>query len=92
MAKQRVHLFVKGKVQGVFFRQALKVMAKKNNVNGWVRNLSDGRVEAVLEGEDVDVSTLVEWAHAGSANARVEDIEIKNEKYKEEFTKFDVLY
>ena len=92
MAKQRVRLFVKGKVQGVFFRQALKVMAKKNNVNGWVRNLNDGRVEAVLEGEDVDVSTIVEWAHAGSANARVEDIEIKNEKYAEEFTKFEVLY
>ena len=92
MAKQRVRLFIKGKVQGVFFRQALKVMAKKNKVNGWVKNLSDGRVEAVLEGEDIDVSTLVEWAHAGSANARVEDIEIKNEKYKEEFTKFEVLY
>ena len=92
MAKQRVRLFIKGKVQGVFFRQALKVMAKKNNVNGWVRNLNDGRVEAVLEGEDLDVSTLVEWDHAGSANARVEDIEIKNEKYKEEFTKFEVLY
>ena len=92
MAKQRVRLFIKGKVQGVFFRQALKVMAIKNNVNGWVRNLNDGRVEAVLEGEDLDVSTLVEWAHAGSANARVEDIEIKNEKYKEEFTKFEVLY
>ena len=92
MAKQRVRLFIKGKVQGVFFRQALKVMAKKNNVNGWVRNLNDGRVEAVLEGEDLDVSTLVEWAHAGSANARVEDIEIKNEEYKEEFSKFEVLY
>lgn len=92
MAKQRVRLFIKGKVQGVFFRQALKVMAKKNNVNGWVRNLNDGRVEAILEGEDVDVSTIVEWAHAGSANARVEDIEIKNEKYAEEFTKFEVLY
>ncbi len=92
MAKQRVRLFIKGKVQGVFFRQALKVMAKKNKVNGWVRNLNDGRVEAVLEGEDLDVSTLVEWAHAGSANARVEDIEIKNEEYKEEFSKFEVLY
>ncbi len=67
-------------------------MAKKNNVNGWVRNLNDGRVEAVLEGEDLDVSTIVEWAHAGSANARVEDIEIKNEEYKEEFSKFEVLY
>lgn len=92
MAKQRVRLFIKGKVQGVFFRQALKVMAKKNKVNGWVRNLDDGKVEAVLEGEDVDVSKLVEWSHAGSANARVEDIEIKNEKYKDEFTKFEVLY
>jgi acylphosphatase len=92
MAKQRVRLFIKGKVQGVFFRQALKVMAKKNNVKGWVRNLNDGRVEAVLEGEDLDVSIIVEWSHAGSANARVEDVEIKNEKYKEEFTKFEVLY
>ena len=92
MAKQRVRLFVKGKVQGVFFRQALKVTAKKNNVTGWVRNLKDGRVEALLEGDDVDVSTLVEWCHAGSANARVEDIDIKNEKYSGEFSKFEVLY
>jgi acylphosphatase len=92
MAKQRVRLFIKGKVQGVFFRQALKVTAKKNNVSGWVRNLKDGRVEALLEGNDVDVSTLVEWCHAGSANARVEDIDIKNEKYSGEFSKFEVLY
>ncbi len=92
MAKQRVRLLVKGKVQGVFFRQALKVTAKKNNVNGWVRNLHDGRVEALLEGDDVDVSALVEWCHAGSANARVEDIDIKNEKYSGEFSKFEVLY
>lgn len=92
MAKQRVRIFITGKVQGVFFRQALKVMAKKNNVFGWVRNLKDGRVEAVLEGEDENVSALVEWSHAGSANARVEDIEIKNEPYTGEFKKFDVLY
>lgn len=92
MTKQRVHLFVKGKVQGVFFRQALKVMAKKKNVSGWVRNLKDGRVEAVLEGEDMGVSSLVEWCHAGPANARVEDVEIRNEKYKGEFSKFEVVY
>ena len=92
MTKQRVRLLVKGKVQGVFFRQALKVTAKKNNVTGWVRNLKDGRVEALLEGEDENVSALVEWCHGGSANARVEDIEIKNENYKGEFSKFDVLY
>ncbi len=92
MVNQRVRLYVKGKVQGVFFRQALKVMAKKNNVHGWVKNLKDGRVESILEGEDVNVSSIVEWAHAGPANARVEDVEIKNEKFTGEFTKFDVLY
>lgn len=92
MSKQRAHLFVKGKVQGVFFRQALKVMAKKKNVFGCVKNLKDGRVEAILEGEDVNVSSLVEWCHAGPANARVEDVEIRNEKYKGEFSKFEVLY
>jgi len=92
MAKQRVRLFVKGKVQGVFFRQALKVMAKKHNLSGWVKNLKNGRVETLLEGEDMDVSTVVEWCHAGPANARVEDIEIKNEKFKGEFSKFEVLY
>ena len=92
MTKQRVHLFVKGKVQGVFFRQALKVMAKKNNVFGWVKNLKDGRVETILEGEDIDVSHVIEWCHAGPANARVEDIEIRNEKFLGEFSKFDVLY
>jgi acylphosphatase len=92
MGKQRVHLFIKGKVQGVFFRQAMKVTAKKNHVSGWVKNLKDGRVEAILEGEDMDVSNVVEWCHAGPANARVEDVVIRNEKFKDEFAKFEVLY
>jgi len=89
---QRIRLFVTGKVQGVFFRQALKVKARENSVFGWVKNLKDGRVEAVLEGEDLDVSKVIEWAHAGPANARVEDVEIRNEDHTGEFTKFDVLY
>jgi acylphosphatase len=92
MSYQRVRIFVTGKVQGVFFRQALKVMAKKNDVFGWVKNLQDGRVEAVLEGDEEKVSRLVEWAHGGPANARVEDVEIRNEKFNGEFSKFDVLY
>ncbi|TBR25911.1 MAG: acylphosphatase [Candidatus Nitrosotenuis sp.] len=92
MAKQRLHLFISGKVQGVFFRQAMKVKAKKNHVFGWVKNLKDSRVEAVLEGEDINVGNVVEWCHAGPANARVDDVEIINEKHKNEFTKFDVLY
>ena len=92
MSKQCVRLFVTGKVQGVFFRQTLKVMAKKNDVFGWVKNLQDGRVEAVLEGEGEKIDRLIEWAHGGPANARVEDVEIRNEKFTDEFSKFDVLY
>ncbi len=92
MANQRIRVFVKGKVQGVFFRQALKVKAKQNNVFGWVKNLVDERVEAVLEGNEENVNILVEWCHGGPANARVEDVEIKNEKFLNEFSKFDVLY
>ena len=92
MSNQRVRLFVTGKVQGVFFRQTLKVMAKKNDVFGWVKNLKDGRVEAVLEGDTEKISRLVKWAHGGPANARVEGVEICNEKFIAEFLKFDVLY
>ena len=92
MSRKRIRIIVTGKVQGVFFRQALKVMAKKNNVFGWVKNLKDGRVEAVLEGAEEKVSRLVEWSHGGPANARVEDIEIHNEKFSGKFSKFDVLY
>ena len=92
MTKQRIRIFVTGKVQGVFFRQALKVMAIKNDVFGWVRNLEDGRVEAVLEGDDEKVARLIEWSHGGPANARVEDVEIINESFTGEFTKFEVAY
>ena len=92
MSKQCIRLFVRGKVQGVFFRQALKVMAIKNNVTGWVRNLDDGRVEALLEGDIDGVNTVVEWAHGGPANSRVYDDEIKNEDSKDEFTDFEVSY
>ena len=92
MPNKRIRLFVTGKVQGVFFRQTLKVQAKKNDIFGWVKNLEDGRVEAVLEGNDEKINRLVEWAHGGPANARVEDVEIRNEKFVGEFLQFDVLY
>jgi len=92
MKQQRVHLLVSGKVQGVFFRQALKVVAKKNNVLGWVRNLKDGHVEAILEGDNKSINSVIEWTRIGSANSRVDDIEVSNEEFKNEFSTFDVLY
>lgn len=92
MTDQRRHVFVSGKVQGVFFRQALKVTAKKHNVTGWVRNLDDGRVEAVLEGAGNDVAEVVRWCHAGPANSRVADVDVRDESFTGEFESFEVLY
>ena len=92
MKQQRIHLLVSGKVQGVFFRQALKVIAKKNNVSGWVRNLKDRRVEAVLEGDSESIGLVIEWSRIGPANSRVDDIEVINEEFKNEFSAFEVLY
>ena len=92
MSSKRVRIFVTGKVQGVFFRQTLKVMAKKNNVFGWVKNLKDGRVESILEGDEEKINRLVEWANNGPANSRVEYVEVQDEKFIGEFSKFDVLY
>ena len=92
MKQQRVRLLVSGNVQGVFFRQALKVVAKKNNVLGWVRNLKDGGVEAILEGDNKSINSVIEWIRIGPANSRVDDIEVSNEEFKNEFSTFDVLY
>ena len=92
MSHQRVRLFVTGRVQGVFFRQSLKAKSIQNDVFGWVKNLQDGRVECLLEGNEENISLLVEWANSGPANAIVENVEVHNEKFDNEFTKFDVLY
>ena len=92
MSHQRVRLFVTGRVQGVFFRQSLKAKSIQNDVFGWVKNLQDGRVECLLEGNEENISVLVKWAHDGPANAIVENVEVHNEKFDNEFTKFDVLY
>ena len=93
MSVYRVRLYVTGKVQGVFFRQTFKVMAKKNGIFGWVKNLEDGRVEAVLEGEKVKIDILIKWVRAGGpANARVDDVKLCNEKFTKEFSNFVVLY
>ena len=90
--QQRVRLLVSGNVQGVFFRQALKVVAKKNSVSGWVRNLKDRRVEAVFEGDSKSTNSVIEWTRVGPANSRVDNIEVINEEFKNEFSTFDILY
>ena len=90
--KTRAHVLVSGKVQGVYFRQNTKEVATKYNVTGWVRNLPDGRVEAVFEGGEKDVSDVIEWCHDGPPNASVQDVSVKFQKYSGEFTDFSVNY
>jgi acylphosphatase len=90
--KTRVHVFIVGKVQGVYFRQNTRIVANRHKVTGWVQNLRDGRVEAVLEGNEMDVSELIEWFYAGPPKAKVDDVQIKYESYVGEFQGFKVKY
>ena len=79
MARTRAHVYVSGTVQGVYFRATTREEARERGVEGWVRNLEDGRVEAVFEGERADVESMVEFCHEGSEAARVEDVDVTNE-------------
>ncbi|WP_101297730.1 acylphosphatase [Halegenticoccus soli] len=73
--RTRAHVFVSGKVQGVYYRANTRDAARERGVDGWVRNLPDGRVEAVFEGPSDAVESMVEWCHTGSPAARVDGVE-----------------
>ena len=88
--KIRAHVFIRGKVQGVYFRQNTKQAATRRGVTGWVRNLPDGRVEAIFEGYNVDVNEVIEWCHVGPAKAKVEDVDVRFEKYTGELANFTI--
>jgi acylphosphatase len=75
----RKHVWVSGQVQGVFFRYETRERARAEGLSGWVRNLADGRVEAVFEGDDPAVERLVGWCHEGPPGARVGGVEVRDE-------------
>ena len=77
--RARVHVFVTGRVQGVWFRESCREQALAAGVSGWTRNLSDGRVEVVLEGPPAAVQRVVAWCHDGPPRARVERVEVADE-------------
>jgi len=89
---KRVHVTVAGTVQGVAFRAMTRREALRNNVRGWVRNLPDGRVEAVFEGAPEDVDRVVSWCRSGPRTANVEFIEAVEEPWRGEFHDFDIRY
>lgn len=75
----RAHVFVSGRVQGVYYRANTRDTARERGVEGWVQNLDDGRVEAVFEGDREAVESMVDWCHEGSPRARVDGVEVEYE-------------
>jgi acylphosphatase len=74
---KRAHLLVSGRVQGVFFRSSAARTARRLGLSGWVRNLFDGRVEAVFEGDERAVAQAVDWARTGPEGAHVVDVSVE---------------
>jgi len=89
---KRVHVYISGRVQGVFFRAETQRTAKSFNLAGWVRNMANGRVEAVFEGDDADIDKMFEWCHIGPPAARVEEVLTEEEPYTGEFHDFSIKY
>jgi len=87
----RVHLLISGRVQGVYFRKHTKDISLQNNVCGWAKNLVNGDVECILEGVKSNVDKVIIWCHQGPPNSRVDNVEIKNEKFTGDFTDFKIM-
>jgi len=92
LQKVRVRIFVSGLVHGVFFRSETENKARKLGLFGWVRNLTDGRVEILTEGEKAKLEKLVAWAKKGPDSARVDGLEIDWQEYQDEFKNFEIRY
>ena len=90
--KRRAHLFISGRVQGVFYRANTRDQARRLGLTGWVRNLPDGRVEAVVEGEEEKIKELIDWCHQGPPGAQVRGVEVRWEDYRGEFADFEIRY
>jgi len=90
--KARVNIFVSGLVQGVFFRSETKNRAEEFGLFGWVRNLTDGRVEILAEGDKEKLEKLVEWAKKGPEIAGVDGFQVEWQEYKGEFKDFKIRY
>ena len=92
MKNLRAHLYIEGIVQGVFYRAFVRELALKSGLGGWVRNLPDGRVEAVFEGKDEDVEKAIVECYKGPPGAHVTNIDVVWESYKGEFRDFEIRY
>jgi acylphosphatase len=88
----RVRLFISGTVQGVSYRASTQEQARKRDLVGWVKNLEDGRVEALVQGTKDKVEELVAWCRRGPPAAKVEKVVVTFEDVNDEFRSFDARY
>jgi acylphosphatase len=92
MAKARIKVHVEGVVQGVFYRHGTRQKAKELGVNGWVRNMPDGSVECLVEGDQESVEALISWCQHGPLGARVDRVTTSSEEYKGDLEGFSIGY
>ena len=91
MASKQLQCVIRGRVQGVFFRASMQREAKRLGLTGWVRNLQDGSVECVAEGEEQELKELLGWAQRGPGGARVDRVDSRWRSYNGEFTDFRIV-
>ncbi len=91
MATKRVHVIIRGRVQGVFFRAATQREAKRLGITGWVKNRPDGSIELLAEGEEDAIRELTSWASHGPSAARVDGIDVRWRGYTGEFYEFSIV-
>jgi acylphosphatase len=93
MHKQvRARVVISGKVQGVYFRAETRRAARQSSLLGWVRNRSNGSVEALFEGDEPSVKAMLEWCWKGSPFSRVQDVDVQWETYKGDFNRFEIVF
>ena len=90
MANKCVHLVIKGRVTGVFFRASAQREARRLGIVGWVKNRNDGSVEILAEGDEDAVKELISWAHHGPSAARVDNVDVRWKGYTGEFADFRI--
>ena len=91
MGLKQVHLFVRGRVQGVFFRASTQREAKRLGLTGWVKNRPDGGVEILAEGEEESLKDLIGWANRGPSAARVERVDVRWRGFVGDFFDFRIV-
>jgi acylphosphatase len=92
MENARAHLFIDGRVQGVFYRAFTRELAHNLGLDGWVRNLRDSRVEALFEGEKGIIQKAIQACYSGPPGARVTNIDVQWETYTGDEKGFSVRY